>query len=54
MEKKGIVDFIEEIFINNNEFSSPTEMYLFWGIFFAAVIGLFILILWHNKKVKQL
>lgn len=52
MEKKDLIDFIEEVFINNNEFSSTTEMYLFWSIFFVAIIGLFIFILWHNKKAK--
>ncbi len=53
MEKKGLIDFIEEIFISNNEFSSTSEMYLFWSIFFVAIIGLFIFILRHNKKAKQ-
>lgn len=52
MEKKGLIDFIEEIFMNNNEFSSTTEMYLFWSIFFVAIVELFIFILWHNKKAK--
>lgn len=54
MEKKGLIDFIEEIFINNSEFSSPTEAYLFWGIFFTAIIGLFVFILWYNKKARQI
>jgi len=43
--EKGLIDFIEEVFISNNEFSSTTEVYLFWSIFFATIIGLFIFIL---------